>query len=41
MAHLLNAESLTVAHAARTLLDGVGLGLDDGDRVGVVGRKGT
>jgi ATP-binding cassette subfamily F protein uup len=40
MAHLLNAEGVTVAFAARTLLDGVGLGLDDGDRVGVVGRNG-
>jgi ABC transport system ATP-binding/permease protein len=40
MAHLLNAESVTVAVGARTLLDGVSLGLDDGDRVGVVGRNG-
>jgi ATPase subunit of ABC transporter with duplicated ATPase domains len=40
MAHLLNAEGVTVTFAARTLLDGVSLGLDDGDRVGVVGRNG-
>jgi ATP-binding cassette subfamily F protein uup len=40
MAHLLNAESVTVSFAARALLDGVSLGLDDGDRVGVVGRNG-
>src|SRR4051794_8973050 len=40
MAHLLNAGGLTVAFAARALLDGVSLGLDDGDRVGVVGRNG-
>ena len=40
MAHLLNAESATVVLAARTVLDGVSLGLDDGDRVGVVGRNG-
>src|SRR4051812_35243157 len=40
MAHLLNAEGVTVAFAARALLDGVSLGLDDGDRVGVVGRNG-
>jgi ABC transport system ATP-binding/permease protein len=44
MAHLLNAEGVTVAPstgpAARTLLDGVSLGLDDGDRIGVVGRNG-
>jgi ATP-binding cassette subfamily F protein uup len=40
MAHLLNVETATVAHAARTILDAVSLGLDDGDRVGVVGRNG-
>src|SRR3954465_610609 len=40
MAHLLNAEGVTVAFAARTLLDGVSLGVDDGDRIGVVGRNG-
>ena len=40
MAHLLNAENATVVLAARTVLDGVSLGLDDGDRVGVVGRNG-
>ncbi len=40
MAHLLNAEGVTVTFAARRLLDAVSLGLDDGDRVGVVGRNG-
>jgi ATPase subunit of ABC transporter with duplicated ATPase domains len=40
VAHLLNAETVTVSFAARALLDGVSLGLDDGDRVGVVGRNG-
>ena len=40
MAHLLNAEGVGVTLAARTLLDGVSLGLDDGDRIGVVGRNG-
>ncbi len=40
MAHLLNAENATVVLAARTVLDAVSLGLDDGDRVGVVGRNG-
>jgi ATP-binding cassette subfamily F protein uup len=40
MAHLLNVESVSVAHAARTILDAVSLGLDDGDRIGVVGRNG-
>jgi ATP-binding cassette subfamily F protein uup len=41
MAHLLNVESVGVAHAGRELLAGVSLGLDDGDRVGVVGRNGA
>ena len=40
MAHLVNVEGVTVAFGTRTLLDGVSLGLDDGDRVGVVGRNG-
>ncbi len=40
MAHLLNAENITVSLAARTLLDEVSLGLDDGQRIGVVGRNG-
>jgi ATPase subunit of ABC transporter with duplicated ATPase domains len=40
MVHLLNGEALTVIRGARAILDGVGLGLDDGDRVGVVGRNG-
>ncbi|MFC5997930.1 ABC-F family ATP-binding cassette domain-containing protein [Quadrisphaera sp. GCM10027208] len=40
MAHLLNVEDVTVHAGARTLLDGVSVGLDDGDRVGVVGRNG-
>jgi ATPase subunit of ABC transporter with duplicated ATPase domains len=40
VAHLLNVEAVTVAFAARTVLDAVSLGLDDGDRVGVVGRNG-
>jgi len=40
VAHLLNVETVTVAHAARTILDAVSLGLDDGDRIGVVGRNG-
>lgn len=40
MAHLLNAENIRVSLAARTLLDGLSLGLDDGQRIGVVGRNG-
>ncbi len=40
MAHLLNLETVTVAHPERRVLDQVSLGLDDGDRIGVVGRNG-
>jgi ATPase subunit of ABC transporter with duplicated ATPase domains len=40
VAHLLNVETVTVSLAARTLLDQVSLGVDDGDRIGVVGRNG-
>jgi ABC transport system ATP-binding/permease protein len=40
MAHLLNLEAVTVAHPERRVLDQVSLGLDDGDRIGVVGRNG-
>ncbi|WP_104117845.1 ABC-F family ATP-binding cassette domain-containing protein [Arthrobacter sp. B1805] len=40
MAHLLGAESLSVAFVTRTILDNVSLGLEDGDRIGMVGRNG-
>ncbi|MHA7264199.1 ABC-F family ATP-binding cassette domain-containing protein [Arthrobacter sp. TMN-37] len=40
MAHLLGAENLSVAFVTRTILDGVSLGLEDGDRIGMVGRNG-
>lgn len=40
MAHLLGADSLVLRFPNRTVLDGVSLGLDDGDQVGVVGRNG-
>ncbi len=40
MAHLLGGENLTVSFATRTILDGVTLGLEDGDRIGMVGRNG-
>ncbi len=40
MAHLLGAQSLHVALPDRVLLDAVTLGIDDGDRIGVVGRNG-
>ncbi|MBK6870862.1 MAG: ABC-F family ATP-binding cassette domain-containing protein [Kineosporiaceae bacterium] len=40
MAHLLNVEGVGVVHGARAVLAGVSLGLDDGMRIGVVGRNG-
>jgi ATPase subunit of ABC transporter with duplicated ATPase domains len=40
VAHLLGGENLTVSFATRTILDGVTLGLEDGDRIGMVGRNG-
>ncbi|GAA2174207.1 ABC-F family ATP-binding cassette domain-containing protein [Agrococcus versicolor] len=40
MAHLLSAERLRLAHPNRVVFDSVSLGLDDGDRIGVVGRNG-
>ncbi|MFN4001818.1 ABC-F family ATP-binding cassette domain-containing protein [Microcella sp.] len=40
MAHLLGAESLRVEYPTRVVLDGVTVGIGDGDRIGVVGRNG-
>ncbi len=40
VAHLLGGENLTVSYATRTVLDGVTLGLEEGDRIGMVGRNG-
>ena len=40
MAHLLGAENVSVAFVTRTILDNVSLGLEDGDRIGMVGRNG-
>ncbi|RJT80932.1 ABC transporter ATP-binding protein [Arthrobacter cheniae] len=40
MAHLLGAESVSVAYVTRSILDNVSLGLEDGDRIGMVGRNG-
>jgi ATP-binding cassette subfamily F protein uup len=40
VAHLLGAESLHVAYPNRTIFDSVSLGLDEGDRIGIVGRNG-
>jgi ABC transport system ATP-binding/permease protein len=38
--NLVNIEAVGKAYGTRTLLDGVSLGLAEGDRVGVVGRNG-
>jgi ATP-binding cassette subfamily F protein uup len=40
MANLINLERVTVGFGTRTLLDGVSLGIEDGDAIGVVGRNG-
>ncbi|MBX9471513.1 ABC-F family ATP-binding cassette domain-containing protein [Microcella sp.] len=40
MAHLLGAEQLRVEYPTRVVLDGVTVGVSDGDRIGVVGRNG-
>lgn len=38
--NLVNLETVSKAYALRTLLDGVSLGVSEGDRIGVVGRNG-
>ena len=40
MVHLLGAEGLTITFGTRTVLDDVTLGVDQGERIGVVGRNG-
>jgi ATP-binding cassette subfamily F protein uup len=40
VANLVNIEAVGKAYGTRTLLDGVSLGLAEGDRIGVVGRNG-
>ena len=40
MANLINLERATVSYGTRTLLDGVSLGVEDGEAIGVVGRNG-
>ncbi len=41
MAHLLGAEALHLDFGTGTVLDSVSIGLDDGDRIGVVGGNGA
>ena len=40
MAHLLGAEALHLEFPTRVVFDSVSLGIDEGDRIGVVGRNG-
>lgn len=40
MAHLLGAENISITFGTRTILDGVTLGIEEGDRIGMVGRNG-
>ncbi|ROZ63250.1 ABC transporter ATP-binding protein [Kocuria soli] len=40
MAHLLNGENLHLSFPTRTVLEGVTVGIDGGDRIGIVGRNG-
>jgi ATP-binding cassette subfamily F protein uup len=41
MANLISAERIAKAYAPRVLLDGVSLGVDESERIGVVGRNGA
>src|SRR5699024_5213793 len=38
--HLLGAEGLSITYGTRTVLEDLTLGVDQGDRIGVVGRNG-
>ncbi|WJL96029.1 ABC-F family ATP-binding cassette domain-containing protein [Microbacterium sp. ET2] len=40
MAHLLGAEALHLEFPTKVVFDGISLGVDEGDRIGVVGRNG-
>ena len=41
MANLVNIEAATVVHGMRPVLDGVSIGVQTGDRVGVLGLNGS
>ncbi|MBW3606672.1 MAG: ABC-F family ATP-binding cassette domain-containing protein [Actinobacteria bacterium] len=41
MTNLVSVERARVRYADKVILDGVSLGVDDGDRVGVIGRNGS
>ncbi|MEO8261278.1 MAG: ABC-F family ATP-binding cassette domain-containing protein [Pseudolysinimonas sp.] len=40
MAHLLGAETISLEYPTKVVFDAVTLGIDEGDRIGVVGRNG-
>ncbi|THG28394.1 ABC-F family ATP-binding cassette domain-containing protein [Naasia lichenicola] len=40
MAHLLGAERLTLEYPTRIVLEDITIGIDEGDRIGIVGRNG-
>ena len=40
MAHLLGAESLHLEYPTRVVFDAVTIGVNEGDRIGIVGRNG-
>ena len=40
MAHLLGAEALHLEYPTRVVFDSVTLGIEEGDRIGIVGRNG-
>ncbi|CAM3581058.1 ABC transporter ATP-binding protein [Micrococcus flavus] len=40
MAHLLGAENIGISFGTRSVLEGLSLGVDEGDRIGLVGRNG-
>src|SRR5690606_6120318 len=40
MAHLLGAEGLHLEYPTRVVFDSVTIGVDEGDRIGIVGRNG-
>ena len=40
MAHLLGAEALHLEYPTRVIFDSLTIGLDEGDRIGIVGRNG-
>ena len=40
MAHLLGAEGIALEFPTKRVLDGVTIGIDEGDRIGIVGRNG-